>query len=180
VMGYRREIRALNEAQSNAIANAKEESQRVHQERMTKIEGLKNAVSKNWEEVNKQIIADPKVGVYLTPKDGDEEVNKRLESGFKLVDEVMKQNAFDPNLTEEQRAKVIRGHAAVRARAAAFGRVRYELERERAQVKKLMKKLSQYESSTPPNTGDPRPSGAPVTAGSAKSRLEAELMKYAK
>lgn len=180
VMGYRREIRALNESQNSAVVKAKEESQRVHQENSSKMESLRGHVSKTWEEVNKAIIDNPKVGELFKSKDGDEEINKVLESGYKLVDDVMAQNAFDPRFTDEQRKNVIERHAAVRARAAGFGRVRLELSRERAAHKKTLEKLRQYEKSTPDFTNQEKEVADSASPVKASSFMEQQLRKLAK
>jgi hypothetical protein len=86
---------------------------------------------------------------------------------------------MDLSLTPEQRQEIIERHAAVRNRAAAFGRLRYQNEQLAKQVKDLEDRLKAYQSSTPPIGGD-TPSSDGGQESSAKATVYGALRKLAK
>lgn len=157
VMAHRKEIRTLFEKQSQALKEAKEsgslrEQQLREQQEKTQTE-LSGEIRQLWERSNNQLLEDPQIGTFFKPREGDSEWNERLTKGFQLVDQAFSQNPTDPKLSPEQRAQVIRRHAAVRNRAAGWGAVKHENTKLRAQVEELTKELSQYKESTPPTQG---------------------------
>jgi hypothetical protein len=133
-----------------------------------------------WEVANKGIFTHEKTGHYFSPIDGQEELNTKLENGFKFVDETMKLNPFDPSLSKEDRAKVIEKHAAIRARAAGFGRLRVMYENSQAEIKALQAQLAQYEGSEPNISGTDPASGDLNGRSSAKTSVFGALHKLAK
>lgn len=184
VMNYRKEIKALYQQQAQAIEQAKkngvESSQKQTAEQQAQFKQVQEAVSKQWEDINKAIIENPNTGVYFKPVEGDEQINTRLEKGYKFVDETMAINPLDPRLNPEQRADAVRRHASLRHRAAAFGRMRLELESARKSEAALRSKLEQFEKSTPSFGGDSQDSTAPQAGGSRMSGLMQSLQKIAK
>lgn len=183
VMAYRKEIRGLYEQQSQALEQAKkagvEKATKESQEREILMKSLQEDVTKQWEQVNKEYSEHETNGKYLKPVEGNDEINTRLEKGFKFVDETSKINVWDPNLTPEQRKDAIKRHAAVRARAAAFGRVRYELESVQKELSDARAKLAEYEKSTPTFGGDSREASATANSGGHMSGLMQRLQKRA-
>lgn len=183
IMAFRKEIRSLHESQAKALEKAKTEGAKHFEERAAEAKRQQEQIaefsSKTWQEVNDAITKNEKSGEYFRPVEGNEEVNGRLERGYKLVDEAMQASPFDPRLTPEQRKKVIERHAAVRARAAAFGRIRYELEQERAAHAAALKKLEAYESSEPGTEAGQKLSAAPGNS-SAKDSVFTALRRLAK
>jgi len=184
VMGYRKEIRGLYDQQNSALEQARkagvEKAQLDQQTQTQAMETMQQELNKTWEEVNKAHLEHPQVGAYFKPVEGDEEINKRLESGYRMVDEASKVNVWDPNLTPEQRRKAVETNAAIRHRAAAFGRVRHELESARKELSSLKEKLAQYEKSTPNFGGDAREAVAPPAGVNRLSALEQRLRQRAK
>jgi hypothetical protein len=184
VMVYRKEIKGLYEKQAQALDQARkagvEKSQTEQTQRTEHMKSLQQEVAKTWEQVNEQHMANEKVGHYFKPVEGNDEINTRLETGFKFVDETAKMNVWDPNLTAEQRKVALERHAAVRARAAGWSRMRYEAETARAELKAALEKLAQYEKSTPEFGGDTRESGATAAGGSKMPGLMQRLAARAK
>lgn len=180
-MNHRREIKGLFDAQTKALEDAKKNAVTRDKEMSTKTQQVRQEIAKQitetWTQANQQATEDPTYGEFFKPSDGDEEGNKRLAKGFAFVDEAFKMNPQDPRLTPEQRAQAVKRHAALRNRAAAFGRLTHLLKKERSQVAALRKELDQYKASEP-GLGDGRPNtNAPIL--SARDRLHNNLRKIA-
>ena len=92
-----------------------------------------------------------------------------------MVDRAFASNPMDPNLSPEQRAKIVKSHAAMRHRAAGFGKVRHLLLKERSEHEITKKKLAEYEASEPkrgtPSAAEP----SAQKSGSAMSRMLGRL-----
>lgn len=177
----------VTELARNAYSNLKEKSEagakvlREQQEAMRRqMSEVHEVIAKNWEAANKSILDDPKLGEFFKQREGDPEWNQRLAKGFELTDRAFTENATDPSLTPEQRISVIKRHAAVRNRAAAFGALRFEVSRLQAKVSELETELSGYKSSEPGRGEGSGRSEAPQGAKSAWARMESELRSRAK
>lgn len=184
VMAHRKEIRQLADRQAEALAEAKKSGEVRERERRELFERQSSQfhkfISETWEAANKEAMEHEKFGKLFQPEEGDDEGNERLKKGFELVDKAFAENPADPNLTTEQRVAVIKRHAAVRNRAAAFGRLRYQNEKLAKKVSDLEAKLKQYESSTPSPSSVNAPASATLPAGSARAEVMAALHKIAK
>jgi len=105
-----------------------------------------------------------------------------LGKGFALVDEAFGKNPNDPNLTPEERASIVKKHAAVRNRAAAFGPMKYLIAQLRKKLADLEKTAGELKASTPPAGGGTSAGGgggAPA-GGSARDRMRQAGEKWAK
>lgn len=184
VLDYRKEIRALFDAQNAALAEAKtkgaEREKQTRELTQKQQQDLADFTRTTWEKVNKDAASDPKYGKYFTPVEGDQEGNQRLAKGFELVDRAFNENPSDPSLTPDQRASIIKRHAAIRNRAAGFGRVLYMLEQAQAKAEALEKELAAFKSSTPSAGGGTTPAAAPGRPASAREEIFANLRKIAK
>lgn len=181
VMQHRDKIRGMFEQQSEALERAKSEGVERANKHKSSMTTLASNVKSAWDSEVSESLKHEKHGKYFTPVDGDDDGNAKLERGFALVDKAFSQNPMNPNLTDEQRAQIVKAHVAVRNRAAAYSRVVLMLEREQAAHKATMEKLSQYESSAPETAGTPAaPNGAPAAPMKAKDRLRAGLEKIAR
>lgn len=183
VMAHRKEIRGLFEAQNAAMEEARKngatrEQQRADQFKQMQAETSK-LVSDTWTKANEAATKDEKYGKYFTPVEGDEEGNQRLSKGFELVDKAFGENAFAPNLKPEDRAAIVRRHAAVRNRAAAFGRLVLQLSKKEAELAEARKELEQLKGSTPP-TGGGAPPTEPAAPASAMEQVRQGLRKIAR
>lgn len=185
IMAYRKEIKGLLDARQSALKEAKERgtqrdktrqelAQRHNQE-------MSDFIKQNWEKSVSDLSKHEKYGRFFTPIDGDEDGNQRLAKGFALVDRAFSESPADPRLTPEQRSAVVARHAAVRARAAAFGRLARTVEKLEAEKAALETELSQYRSSTPPTSGSGTPpSGTPGAPASAREQIFGKLRSMAK
>lgn len=153
VMAHRTKIRDLNNAQLAALDKAKKDGaehfKTQHAQTQAQMAEAQKLVGEAWNKTNSDIMADAKIGHYFKPIEGDADANSRLEKGYKFVDEAFAENPMNPKLNAEQRAAVVKKHAAVRHRAAAFGRMRYLLERTIAREAALTKKLAEFEGTVP-------------------------------
>lgn len=142
---------------------------------------LKSHITKTWDAANKALLDDPKVGDLFKQREGDPEWNQRLAKGFELTDRAFSENASDPRLTPDQRASIVKRHAAVRNRAAAFGALRFEVTRLQQQLSAANKELENYKGSEPGaahGKGKLAETSIPK-GGTAWERLQAELRKVA-
>lgn len=184
VMQHRKEIRTLFENQQKALEDAKKSgSEREKQQREqwgSKQQEIQGMVKSVWEKANESAKTNPEVGKIFQPDDTDPEGNAKLESGYKFVDEALSLNPFDPNLNNEQRAKVVEMQAAVRNRAAAFGKLRIQLQKIDARRAALEAELAQYKQSVPPNGGSRPASTTTVAGGKVMDGVIQRLMAKAK
>ncbi len=183
VMAHRKEIRRLFEEQAGALEEAKKNGAQRDAQRMEEFQRnskiLTEQVSNLWKTSNDSASTDPKYGKYFTPVEGDEHGNQRLAKGFELVDRAFSENPHDPKLTPEQRASVVKRHAAVRNRAAAFGRMVYLNEQLESKVSALEKELAQFKESTP-EAGSGAKTPAQPGQSTARDQIFGALHKLAK
>ena len=183
VLAARLECRKLWDERESGLAEAKKSGndrvQRAQQQYKAAVDAITKATKQTWDTVNAGLLNDPEIGQFFKPRDGDQEWNQRLAKGFQLVDTAFSQDPRDPRLTPDQRSAVVKRHAAVRNRAAAWGAMRHDLTKALAQIKTLEKKLGGYKTSTPP-AGGTTPSGGPTAELHGMARLNAGLDKLAR
>lgn len=183
IMSARKEIRSLWEKRQAALKDWKEKgSQREQQQieqRQKMVEEVGGFIRQTWEKANADVLADEKIGTFFKPVDGDDEWNGRLQKGFELVDRSYAENPANPELTPQQRADAVKRHAAVRARAAGWGALRYRNEQLQQKISALEKELEEYKSTTPATTGSETAPPASTAPGTAMDRMRAELRKMA-
>lgn len=183
VMAHRKEIRKLFDEQSSALEEARKngaEREKTNSEKQQREYGeMSTGIKETWSKANEEITADPKHGVHFTPIEGDQEGNLRLAKGFELADRAFSENPLANGLSNEQRQAIVRRHAAVRNRAAAFGRLTYQNAQAKARIADLEKQLAEYKGSEPPAGGTlPTKNGGEKQTG--MGRLMGELRKLAK
>jgi hypothetical protein len=188
VMEYRRTLKGLMDKRQDAIQQAKttgaeREKQRTEQTQRQNAE-LNETITKAWKQAEQDTITDQRYGKYFTPRESDPDWNQRLAKGFELVDRAFSDpNPRDPRLAPEDRAKVIKRHAALRYRAAAFGALRYENEKLGSRVAELEKELEGYKSTEPGSAGGAKPRNGTEGAsggGYTFEKLSQGLRKYVK
>ena len=182
-MAHRKDIRKLYDEQTAALETARKdagEREKQRNEQTSKVrEQMSTELLTSWKSANDEVMADTKHGKYFQPIEGDAEGNQRLAKGFELADRAFSESPSDPKLTPEQRREVIKRHAAVRLRAAAYGRLRAQNEAFEGRIAALTKELEQYKGSEPAMGGSRETS--PATGnGTAMDRMKAELRKIAK
>ena len=145
-----------------------------------KAEALSNELKGVYDKANEYHSKNPKMKEFFQPIEGNDEANSMLERGYKMVNEAFSKTPMDPSLTPAERASLVKKHAAVRHRSAAFGRARYLLNRERAEHAETKKKLAEYEG-TVPNRGPSRPAAAAASVGGSRmEQMQARLRARAK
>jgi hypothetical protein len=183
VMGHRKEIRNLFEAQTTALEDAKKNgSERIKQaqEFLTKQNTeLKQHIETTWAKLNEEALADPKVSEYFKPREGEEEWNQRLSKGFELADRAFKENPNNPQLTPEQRISAIKRHVALKNRAAGWGPLKWENGQLKTQLAELKAELAKYKD-TEPAPGGTRTQGSPSGPVSGMDRIRQSLQKIAR
>lgn len=181
VMDHRNEIRRLWDQQKAALEELKKGGSTREQKRMEEAQQqaqkLGQFINETYQTAIKEAIEDPKFGQWFKARDGDEDWNSRLEKGTKLVDEAMANSPLDPKLTPEQRAEIVRKHAAVRNRAIAFGPLRHRVETLEKQLAEALAELKQYKETTPTTGGRTAPAPAEKPRGMAG--LMADLQRIA-
>lgn len=182
VMAHRKTIKQLWDTQAQALEEAEKNGAQREKEQIElsrkRIGEIQEQIDQTWQSANETATKDEKHGKYFLPIEGDEEGNQKLAKGYELVDRAFRENPKDPNLTAEQRKSIINRHAAVRNRAAAYGRLVYLKEQAEARISELEKELDEIKSSTPPGGGD-KPATSEAVSGSAMDRMKAELRKRA-
>lgn len=184
VMAHRQKIRELFDARTEALDKARtegtERAEKMTREQTEKLSALSSEVEKTYRAAVESFESNPKFAEYFKPIDGDDEANAMLNKGYEMVDQAFKENPMDPNLTSEQRASIVKRHAAVRHRAAAFGRAKHLLTKERLAHEATKKKLAQYESTVPNRDGAKPNAELPGGRGSKMAAMEQRLLARAK
>jgi hypothetical protein len=182
VMAHRNEIKrlfddqskALDDARKNGAAREKETAERFNRERGE----ITKSISEHWAKTNESVTKDEKYGKFFVPVEGDEHGNQRLAKGFGLADRAFSENPLAPGLNAEQRRSIVERHAAVRNRAAAFGRLVYQNEQATARIAELEKQVAEFKGTVPAVAGSQVPATPPAITGAA--RIRAGLEKIAK
>lgn len=184
MMDHRKEIRNLYRQRQEALEEqrtkgAEREKQREEMSRKTNTE-IQDFIKSTWHTVNEAATKHETYGKYFTPIEGDQDGNQRLAKGYELVDRAFSENPNDPKLTSEERAAIVKRHAAVRNRAAAAGRLIAWVNQRDAKIAELEKELSQYRKTTPQTGGSPQGGqAAPAEGQRASSRVFGDLRKLA-
>jgi len=178
VMSARKEIRGLFDAQNKALEQARKDGETRDTTRQQQFQQaqqqLASTVKTLWDKSNELVVADEKVGKYFKEIEGDAELNARLKKGYEIADQAFDVNTMDPRLTPDQRQAGVQLHAAVRQRAAAFGRLVYQLEKADGIIAELKAELGKYKEATP-GAGEHPHQPAPEGAGSARDQVFAAL-----
>lgn len=157
VMYHRERVQELNAARYRAT----EDFRRTGTERFKKASeeaaARQTKMRELWEQENTRVKEKYE---YFKPKEADEEGNKLLDQGYQLAD-----LAFSEQLAQEPLEKQIAVHAALRHRAAAFGRLVHWNKQATARIAELEKELAEFKESSP---GD----GDPETPGRGPSKEE--------
>ena len=182
VMSARKEIRSLFDQQQRALTEAKtagaERMKQQQQAWQQQQDNLRKEITTTWQESNKSAMEDPNYGKFLKPIEGDDEGNQRLQKGYEMADRAFAVNPSTPGLTPQQRAEIVRLHAAIRNRAAGFGRLAYQNQKLEAKLAELTATLNKYRSAEPGLT-ESRHEQSGGGGGTAMERMQAELRKRA-
>jgi len=182
VMDARKEINNLFDAQNRAKEEARKggaerDAQRTKQMKEMQ-EALSQEITRAWKEANESVLNDEKIAHIFKPVDGDDEGNKRLAKGYEMADKAFAVSPLNPNLTAQERADIVKLHAAVRNRAAAFGRLSFQNSKLSAQLKELTAELAKFKSAEP-GAGEGARGERPAGPASARDQVFGALRKIA-
>ncbi len=191
VMQHRDKIRQLFEHQASeeqkARAEGSEREKAMTEKQQREFGEMAGTVRETWSKANSEITADPKYGQFFTPADGDEQGNQRLAKGFELADRAFSENPTNPKsykdptkpMTADERADIVKRHAAVRNRAAAFGKLVHMNSQKDARIAELQKLVDEYKGSEPGTEGS-KPNGGNGERRTTMSGVLDDLRKRAK
>lgn len=164
VLDHRWEMKKLDAARYRAIEDFKKQGTERYQ-KMTETEARqREQIGKMWGELNNE--AAERFPKWFKAEEGDEDGNKLLEEGYRLADAAFSNgNGMPPE-------QLVRLHASIRNRAAAFTREVYRNNKLSERVSELEKQLAEYQASEP----GPGEGGGPKTETES---WEAELDKLA-
>lgn len=182
VMAHRKEIRKLFDEQSSALDDARksgaDREKNITEQSQRKESEFGSAIMKTWDAANEEAMGDPQNREYFTPIEGDQAGNLLLAKGYELADRAFRENARSAK-TPEERDAIVRRHAAVRNRAAAYGRLKHQNRSFKSQVEALKKELAEYKGSEPSAGGTlPVKNGGEKVSGML--RIREGLQKLAK
>lgn len=177
------ELRQLDEARADALENAKKEGMTI-QKQLSEADAihqqkLNEFLAETWNKATQEIETHSRYGEYFKPKEGDDEFNARLESATEKVDKYWGKSPKDPNLTPEQRAEIVKAHAAIRNRARGFGTQNLIIERLKTERDALKTELEQFKSSVPKTDGS-QPENTNGQPANPWSAFEARMDKLVK
>lgn len=183
VMAHRKEIRRMFDEQNRALEEARKNAQSREEQIQRQFsevrEKMTQHITETWQKANDFFVKDEKRGHLFRPADGDEEGNQRLAKGYEMADKAFSVNPLDPRLTPEQRADIVKLHAAVRNRAAAFGRLLFQHEKLQADLKAAKDELDKYRGVQPPAASSGKPPESAAGPGSAHDQIFGSLRKLA-
>jgi hypothetical protein len=158
VMSHRNEIRRLFEDQSNALEEARKNGELREEALKKQVQEWNSKATKEvdelWTKANQEISGNEKFVKFFKPVEGDDDGNSRLVKGYEMVDKAFSgKDPKDPRLTPEQRTELVRLHAAVRHRAAGFGRLAFFYEKAMSELASTKAELDKYRKSEPGAAG---------------------------
>lgn len=184
-MSHRKEIRSLAETQKAALEDAKskglERQKAMETQTAAQQAALAKSIGEVWSAANREAVTDEKFGKFFAPVEGDQEGNATLAKGFELVDKAFRDDPRDPSISAEERAARVKRHAAMRNRAAAFGRMRKWIEQRDARIKELEERLDAYAESEPSTGANAsNPAAAPSRPADPYASFAEKLRKRAR
>ena len=181
VMLHRNEIRRMADEQAAAIEEAKTTGAQREKERMEThgktVKEIQDNIQKTFKEAFQAAQKDEANGRFFVEREGDEEWNTALEKGRQLSKSVFAENPEDPKLTPQQRAEIVRRHAAVFNRSAAFGPLKRDFIKLEKKYAEVLKELEGFKSSRPDAASGSQPNGNGSAPMRAKDRVFGELAK---
>lgn len=139
VLSLRRRLNELNRTANREAKRYREQAAEREREKTLKMTEQREQTDRLWKQANETIVQ--RYGDFFAPKEGDDDYNKTLESGYSTVD-----RAFQPGLAVEER---ISRQAALRHKAAAFGAQVLLNKRLKERVAELEGVIKEYEKSAP-------------------------------
>lgn len=178
------DLKQLHEAKAEALERAKKEGvekfQKDASELQSKQKQINDFLGSTWKKASDEIETHSKYGKYFKPIEGDEEFNKRLQSGTELVDRALSENPADLTLNDQQRESIVKRHAAMRQRARAFGPMQLTIERQSSEIERLKAELAQFKGSEPKIEGQRADANGHTAPADPLQSIFAGIEKYAR
>ncbi len=174
------ELTQLWQDKEQARETAKTEGGKVAQQFEAQSKELSKFLHETYTKSLADIESHSKHGKYFKEVEGDEDWNSRLENGTKFVDENWQKDPRDPKLSQDDRAKIVKAHAAIRNRARAWSVQNLTIQRQEAEIARLSQELKQYSDSTPTIEGQRQESNGRPANGNALDSVFAGIEKFAR
>lgn len=142
VLYHRERVQELNAAKEKAVQDFRKVGSEREKQLAEKSQQERKRMVEMFDAITKQSVE--KFPALFKPVEGDEKGNELLKKGFDLVDTV-----FKGDTSRIPPEKLVAMHAAVRNRAAAFGRLAYQNKGLQEKITELEKELDQYRESEP-------------------------------
>lgn len=146
VRDYIKDIRRLADSRAKALEYARTKGDERDQAVRQQMETMQRDTAQQWDQINKEIEGKFE---FLKLVEGDDEHNEKLSKAREMVDATLRKNAYDPRLSKEDRAKVLKDHASLRNRAIAYSTLKLANARLTAKVAELQKAVDGFKKSEP-------------------------------
>lgn len=174
------ELKTLQESKFAALDNAKKDAAKLAEQWESQNNEINKFLKDTYTKSLTEIEQHSKYGQYFKMKEGDDEFNSKLEGGTKFVDENWQKDPRDPSLTQEQRAKIVKSHAAIRNRARAFSVLNLTVQRQEAEIARLNSELAQFKSSEPKIEGQRQEQPSNGASSNPMDSIFQGIEKYAR
>lgn len=146
IMAHYRSIRDTYEAQVRALDTAKKDGTAREQQLAESRQRIASESQQLWQESLRSFAEEDE---YLRPKEGDDKWNELLDESTLAIDSAFEQDANNPQLTRDERAAIVKKHAAIRSQAIAYAPLKLENERLKAEIADRDAKLAAYKKAEP-------------------------------
>lgn len=164
VVRHVEKLRDLADSYHQALETAKTTGAEREKLKVADAKRAADQYTQNWTTENEG--AKTKYPHFFAPVEGDEELNTALEKGYKFADTVFLHRDQEPP------ERLVKMDAAVRNKAAAFGRVVLELKRTKKLLAEREAALKEFESSEPAVDGEGVPAGSGGDGGEFSSAYD--------
>jgi hypothetical protein len=152
VLYHRERVQELSAKADRAVEEYKtkgsEQEKQAREQSETFNKTVGTEVGRLWTDTIKA--AEEKYPQWSKPVEGDEKGNQLLAKGVELANKAFASfNVFDPRLSKEQRAEMVKSHTALFNKAAWFDRLAYADAQKARKISELEKQLEDYKQSEP-------------------------------
>src|SRR5207247_7918703 len=142
VMAHRRKVRELSDAQNKALAEAQKNSEAREKELKTQSLQQQHKIATLWQDENKAW--KERFPRWFSEDPEDPDGNALLAKGYEMADAAFSRNG------DKSPEEMVKLHAELRNKAAAFPKLALHLKRARERIKELEATVAEYEKSEPP------------------------------
>lgn len=157
ILYHRERVQELNNAKFKAVEDYRKQGSEREKQFAEQSKAQREKMVGMFNQITNQAIE--KFPELFKPVEGDDKGNELLKKGFDLVDSIFK----NENVNQIPPDKLVAIHAAVRNRAAGFGRLLHQKRGLEAKVAELEKELADFRGSEP---------GAGAGDGKTKAKVE--------